>query len=85
MVHQNAQKGPLECTRRSTITVCLINIDIDLDTVKDLNKFCYPISYTSGHAYSKITLYIIMKVHFFHAKNLPAELPGYGLDKVYLK
>ena len=42
-------KGPLECTKRSTITVCLINdaayyADIDLDTTEDLNKFCYPIS-----------------------------------------
>ena len=48
-VHYNAQKGPLECTKNSTITVCLINdaayyTGVDLDAVEDLNKLCYPIS-----------------------------------------
>ena len=45
------QKAPLQCirTKRSSITVCLINdaayyTDIDLDTVEDLNQFCYPIT-----------------------------------------
>ena len=32
---------PLEYTKRSTITVCLINYRYRLE---DLNKFCYPIS-----------------------------------------
>ena len=32
-----------------------------------------------GHACSKITKIIQRKVHFLYAKNLPAELPGYGL------
>ena len=64
-------KGPLECTKRSTITICLVNID--LDTIEDLNKL---LSNQLGHACSKI---IHRKVLFFHAKNLPAKLPGYGL------
>ena len=35
-----------------------------------------------GHACSKITITIQRKVHFLYAKNLPAELPGYGLGAV---
>ena len=84
---QNVQKGPLECTRRSSITVCLINdaayyTDIDLDTVENLNKFCYEIFFCDqlGHTCSNI---IQRKVHFFcMQKNLPAELPGYNLGYV---
>ena len=38
-------KGPLECTKRSTITICLVNID--LDTIEDLNKL---LSNQLGHA-----------------------------------
>ena len=81
-------KGPPEYAKRSkvhcrvyTVTVSLINdaayySDIDLDAVEDLNKFCYQISYI-GYVRSKIT--IQRKVHLLHAKNLPAELPGYSL------
>ena len=39
-VPETAQKGPLKCTKRSTITVCVINDA----TVEELNKFCYPVS-----------------------------------------
>ena len=35
------------------------------------------------YACSKITIIIQRKVHFLYAKNLPAELPGYGLDLVW--
>ena len=66
----------LECTKRSTITICLVNIDPD--TIEDLNKLLYNLL---GHACSKI---IHKKVHFFHAKNLPAKLPGYGLAHVHI-
>ena len=54
------QKGPLERTKRSTITVCLINdaaYYIDIETVEDLNRFCYQL----GHACSKITKNYIIK------------------------
>ena len=53
-VHYNAQKAPLEYTKRFTNTVILINdvaynyiayIDSNLDTVEDRTiKLCYPIS-----------------------------------------
>ena len=57
--------------KRSAIAISLINdaayhTDIDLDTVEDLNQFCYPISYD---------MHVLRKVHFLYAKNLPAELP----------
>ena len=47
---------------------------INLNTVEDLNKL---LSYQLGHACSKI---IHRKVHYSHPKNLPAKLPGYGLE-----
>ena len=60
------------------------NTDIDLDTIEDLNKFANYITNQLGHAWSKSpwsnpTVVIQRKVHFLYAKNLPAELPGYGL------
>ena len=42
-VHWNVQKGPLLQSIR-LINDAVYYIDIDLDTVEDLNKFCYPIS-----------------------------------------
>ena len=50
------------------------NINLD-----DLSKFYYPIS-------SRASMLIIQrKVHFLYAKNLPAKLPGYTLDIVYMQ
>ena len=50
----------------------LILID---DTVEDLNNLVL-LTNQLGHACSKITTVIH---HFLYAKNLPVELPGYGL------
>ena len=70
--------------KKSTIKVCLINnaayyTDITLDAVKDLNQVL--LSNQLGHACSKTTKIIQRKVHFLYTKNLPTELPGYGLGK----
>ena len=69
-------KSPLECTKRSTITICLVNID--LDTIEDLNKL---LSNQLGHACSKITIIIHRKVHFYHAKNLPTNCLAMALGQ----
>ena len=50
-------KGPLECMKMCTITICLVNIN--LDTVEDLDKL---LSNQLGHACSKITIVIHRKV-----------------------